>query len=58
MKRKIAVLFLGLGAIGGFACGFHSLRLGPESRSSRRDAFERHVATICTEAALAAKQHP
>ncbi len=56
MKRKIAIALLSLGTIAGFACGFHSLRRGIACHRERQDTFERHVATICTDAALRAKQ--
>jgi hypothetical protein len=44
--RRLAVVLLAFGALFGFASAAH------HGWHSRRDAFERHVADICTEAAL------
>ena len=60
MRRKFWMVLLGLGAVAGFASGFHSLRhyggaFGPGCChgpwESRRAAFEAHVADICTRSA-------
>jgi hypothetical protein len=48
MKRRILVVLLALGTIGGYASGFASLSRHHEGR---RAAFERHVAQICVDAA-------
>jgi len=70
MKRKIWIVLLTLGAIGGFAVGFarlHHYRHHGHWHGSghwghgRHAAFERHVAEVCTEAAgkvFAAKTKP
>lgn len=50
MRRKILMVLLALGAIGGFGAGIAGLRCHRE----RRAAFERHVAKICVEAARTA----
>lgn len=58
MRRKIWMILLGIGAIAGFAWGFHSLHhfrgaYGPGSGrwGARHAEFEAHVADICTRAA-------
>lgn len=52
MKRKIAIVLLTLGTIGGFASGFASLHC---HGSQRRQAFEHHVAKVCVDAARGAE---
>ena len=60
--RKFWMVLLGLGAVAGFASGFHSLRhhggaFGPGCChshgpwESRRASFEAHVADLCTQSA-------
>jgi hypothetical protein len=55
------MVLLGLGALGGFAAGFASLRChrgygyGPHGWHARRAAFEQHVAQTCADAALRAR---
>lgn len=59
MGRKLLMVLLGLGAIAGFGAGFARLcygghagwKHGPGGRFDRHDAFERHIADTCTEAA-------
>jgi hypothetical protein len=46
--RKVIVVALLIGTIGGFASGFHSMR---RHHAERRAAFERHVAELCVDAA-------
>ena len=48
MKRRILIALLSAGTLLGFASGFASLR---QCSKHRRDAFERHVASLCAEAA-------
>ncbi len=48
MKRKIVIVLLAMGTVLGFAAGF--AHLGRHVRG-HHDAFERHVAQICVEAA-------
>ena len=56
MRRRILIVLLGLGAFVGFAAGFASLRWHRGHHGwHRRAAFERHVAEICTDAALRAR---
>jgi hypothetical protein len=48
MKRRIAMVLLAMGAVGGYASGFaHMHRCGHD----RQAAFERHVADVCIGAA-------
>jgi hypothetical protein len=53
------MVLLGLGALGGFAAGFASLRCHHGHRQhgwqGRRAAFEQHVAQICADAAVRAR---
>jgi hypothetical protein len=59
MGRKVLMVVLALGAVGGFAAGFARLchggyghwGHGPGGREGRRAEFERHIADTCTEAA-------
>jgi len=48
MKRRILIAVLALGTIGGFASGFASMAC---HRRAHRDAWERHVAKVCLDAA-------
>jgi hypothetical protein len=52
MRRKILIVLLSLGTIGGFASGAASLRWRGECR---RQAFEQRVARVCVDAARAAE---
>jgi len=47
MARRFVMFLLGAGAIAGFASAFHH-------HFERREAFERHLADVCTDAALRA----
>ncbi len=51
MYYRIPVIVLALGAIAGFASAAHHMH-------ERHDAFERHVAEVCTDAALRAAARP
>lgn len=53
MKRRIAIVLLTLGTIGGYAAGFASLRC---HGGQRRQAFEQHVAKVCVDAAREANK--
>ncbi|WP_437328776.1 hypothetical protein [Sorangium sp. So ce381] len=53
MRRQITIALLALGTVAGFASGFSSLRCRAEAR---RDAFQRHVASICVDAAREAER--
>lgn len=52
MRRRLIIALLALGTIGGYASGFASLRCRAQWK---RDAFERHVASLCVDAAAARK---
>lgn len=52
MRRKLAIVLLTLGAVGGYAAGFASLRCHSHAR---RQAFENHVAEVCVKAAKQAE---
>jgi hypothetical protein len=56
MQRKALIVLLSLGVLGGFAAGFGHLRCRDHHGWSRRAQFERHVADLCTEAALRAQK--
>ncbi|MGK4006360.1 hypothetical protein WMF31_27325 [Sorangium sp. So ce1036] len=53
MRRKITIALLALGTVVGYASGFASLRCRAEAR---RDAFQRHVASLCVNAARDAER--
>ncbi|MDI3290500.1 hypothetical protein [Polyangium sp. 15x6] len=55
MKRRLAIVLLTLGTIGGYAAGFASLRC---HSGQRRQHFEHHVAKICVDAARHAEAPP
>ncbi|MCC6746012.1 MAG: hypothetical protein IT371_00050 [Deltaproteobacteria bacterium] len=48
MRRGILIALLSLGTVGGFTAGALSFT---HCRHHRREAFERHVARVCVEAA-------
>jgi hypothetical protein len=48
MRRRIAIVLLTLGPIGGYAAGFASLKC---HHQARRQYWENHVAKVCVEAA-------
>jgi len=48
MKRRILMVLLGLGAVGGYASGFAHMHRCSRAREA---AFERHVADVCIAAA-------
>ena len=48
MARRILIVLFSLGAVGGFWSVFH------HRYPDRREAFERHIADLCTDAALRA----
>ncbi|WP_437736248.1 hypothetical protein [Sorangium sp. So ce1335] len=53
MRRQITITLLVLGTVFGYASGFSSLRCRAEAR---RDAFQRHVASLCVDAAREAER--
>jgi hypothetical protein len=48
LRRRVLAAILAIGTIAGFACGFGSLH---RRERQRMYDFERHVATVCTDAA-------
>jgi hypothetical protein len=52
MNPRLLVPVLAVGAVLGFASGFHSLSM---RRMHHSDAFERHVARVCVDAAQASQ---
>jgi hypothetical protein len=48
MRRRIAIVLLAIGTVGGYASGFASMR---HCRSAQRSAWEHHVAKVCVDAA-------
>ncbi len=55
MKRKLLIAFLALGTIGGFGSGIASMSCWHHRPEARRAAFAAHVADVCVEAALRAR---
>jgi hypothetical protein len=53
MRRKALIFVLAVGAIAGFASGIFGCRY----RGERRQAFEDHVADVCTRAAERSRDH-
>lgn len=52
IKRAFLVVLFSFGAIGGFAHGFaHLGHCMADHHQARRDAFEAHVADVCTRSA-------
>ena len=54
MRRRALIWVLGLGAVAGFASGIWSCRY---HSFERRQAFEDHVAEVCTRAAERTHAH-
>lgn len=52
MRRKVLIVLLALGTVGGYASALCGARC---HRESRQDRFERHIASICVDAARNAK---
>jgi len=52
MRRKALMVVLAIGAVAGFASGIWGCR---HHREDRRQAFEDHVADVCTRAAERAR---
>ncbi len=51
MRRRILMVLLALGAVGGYASGFAHMRACHRGREA---AYERHVADVCLNAAKGA----
>ncbi len=50
MRRRFLMVVFAIGAIGGYASGFHHLR---GCMMQRRAVYEAHVARVCVDAAAA-----
>jgi hypothetical protein len=48
MKRRLLIVLLALGTVGGYGMGFAQMRCHARAR---HHGFERHVAKICADAA-------
>lgn len=48
MKRRFLIALLSLGAVAGFGSAFFH---AGQCHQSKRDAFERHIAKVCLDAA-------
>jgi hypothetical protein len=55
MRRKGLILVLAIGAIAGFASGLYGCHY---HRVERRQAFEDHIADVCTRAAQRSRNQP
>ena len=55
MRRKALMFVLAIGAVAGFASGIFGCRY--QHRGERRQAFEDHVADVCTRAAERSRDH-
>lgn len=55
MHRRLLIALLALGTVGGYTAGFASLACRAKYR---REAFERHVAQVCVEAARSPEGAP
>lgn len=53
MKRRFLMGILALGTVGGYAWGFSTMSCHRHHAHERRAAFERHIASVCVEAARA-----
>jgi len=54
MRRNVKIMVLGLGVLLGYGSGFAGLC----AHRHRREAFERHVARVCVDAARNAPPAP
>ena len=54
MRRKALILVLALGAVAGFASGLYGCHY---HAVERRQAFEDHIADVCTRAAERSRNH-
>lgn len=53
MKHRFLVALLAFGTVAGFGAGFFHMGMHAHGR---RDAFERHIADVCTDSALRAQR--
>jgi hypothetical protein len=56
MRRRLLIGLLALGTIGGFGSGIASMMGAGRCHQSRREAFERHVAQVCVDAAMRSRE--
>jgi hypothetical protein len=56
MRRRILIVLLSLGVVGGYGSALAHLVHCRGHHQARREAFERHVAQVCTQAALDARR--
>jgi len=54
MRRDVRIAFLTAGVLLGFGSGLHALRM---RHWERRQAWERHIAGLCVDAARGAPAH-
>ena len=52
MRKRVLIVLLALGMVGGYASGFAHMR---GCHRERQAAFERHVADVCLNAAKGAR---
>ena len=55
MRRDVRIALLTAGVLLGFGSGFHMLRM---RHGERRQAWERHIAGLCVDAARGAPARP
>ncbi len=55
MRRRILMILLALGTVGGYSAGFAHMHC---AGAARRAAFEHHVARVCVDAARGAGRAP
>lgn len=55
MKRKLLIALFTFGTVAGFGSGIASMACWHSRAEARRAEFERHVADVCVEAALRAR---
>jgi hypothetical protein len=58
MRYRLRIALLAFGTVAGFASGFASLACHRHHHEARRAAFERHIASVCVNAALDARRPP
>lgn len=57
MRRKALMAVLALGAVAGFGSAVFNCRHHGMDRQDAREAFENHVADLCTQAAERSRAH-
>jgi len=51
MKRRVLMIALAIGAVGGLSVGIHRICHGPQHWKARHSQFQARVAETCVEAA-------